>query len=823
MSNNKSLVYVDNVSGDNANPGDILAPVRTLQHAYGIAFNGATIILQGSDTSYGDLDVYKNLTITSSHGSRAKSGTISVYNRQVSILNLDFIGSFAKAIFIDNDVEFGEVVPGLAYGGINIKGNLFRGVSNPVHIKSADYISIHQNIFEDYTQGVVADDCIELVASSNDFVGPQSFVISNADYVDIFHNTFIGSAGVVPPEGENQNLRIIFVKISSTILARKYYDLPSLAYQTNFGYNVSINVVNGASSNYGTDYTVINSGLTVSWAGLDLEDDLRVNDILRIMYSEGSVFSPETSIVVSSNYHVSRVESNNINDAAVGVYFSKDLKIRSNNFYNTYTGMLGLPGVSSSDAVGNFSSDPKYVNKAANDFNLLPDSPDIGAADMARWPTVYNDLLIGFTGPDFLGIKIRPGVAPFNRDIDHCGIHRLIQGTPDDVGSHEFGTTGINPEINTYVKEDGYDLDVYGSITGAYGTLDRAFDDPKDIIVKTNILTPGGYTGVIDQGATGSQYGRYFSNGMNLSTDRMIIGKGNKDSIAYIYTSYEASFGLTGVFVGPTPPEAEKVGETGAIGNPFRDINDAITKIGSETGIIFVYPGFYPNFTGNSRIKVVGLPKITEIPLGKTLYNDIDPSQYGWTGAASAAFSNQSISFNGTENITSLFEMTGDLSIRLDFLVLVDSLEVGIYNATNFVSIKKSGTTLYLRYGTGGNTYTSSTTSTEDSFRVSIILKNNVATVRIKGYPGALTNLTYNVTFVSGYAAPWKMNFTYTDNALPGSTGVVNNFIAEAGSITMAGHPGQLGVTSVSTERRVYAILGEEGITGLYSWYGARI
>ena len=155
--NYKSLVYVDGISGNNNNTGDILSPVSTLQHAYDISLNGATIVLQNNTVSYGSLSVSKNLTFISARGIKASVDSIDVINAQVSVYDIDFV---TDGINVDNS--------GLTYGSLHVKNCNFTNVY-PIVCKGCDYVSLHQNRFDGYAQAIKIDDSLEITASSNVF------------------------------------------------------------------------------------------------------------------------------------------------------------------------------------------------------------------------------------------------------------------------------------------------------------------------------------------------------------------------------------------------------------------------------------------------------------------------------------------------------------------------------------------------------------------------------------------------------------------------------------------------------------------------------
>jgi len=807
MSDNKSLIYVDGVSGDDSNSGSILSPVRTLQRAYDISWNGSVIVLQYSPISYGDLTVSKNLTLLSSSGSRSTIGEIQIYSAQAHLLRLDFASLTGSGVIIDN-LNISKT------GSFQIEDCNFVDIDHPITLKNCHYSSIHRNTFFNYQKAIRINDCHEFTASANVFEdGPQAFEVLNTDYLDIYNNTHIGQYVVPPVNPDNVNARVSYTTLDNFTLSRKYIDLPSYAAFDGINYNVAVNVVYGSSFEYGLDYTVINSGRTVSWDGLGLEQQLHPGDILRIIYSCAEDEPTGELLYVNASKSISRIDSNNISDASIGVHIVSDTKIRYNNFFGTYTGVIGTP----TDNTGNISVDPSYVNPGASDYHLNLNSPDIMAADPDREGQILQELGIGVTGGGFTGIfdVERPGVAPFNRNIDRDGIHRFTKRSIHDIGAYEYPGTGINGESFTFVSENGYDVDFPGSETGPYATLDKAFHDAKDIKIATNFLYPEGYIGSIDQGATGIQYGRYFSENLDLSADQVLVGKENMDSVVYIYPTYP-SCGLTGVYVGPRLPPDQISGDTGTITNPFLEINDAIAKLelGSATGVIFVYPAIYPSFKGSSIAKIVGLPKLTNIALSKTTYSSLE--SLGWTGATDAVFSNNSIYFNNANEIQSLFEIKNSFNVRFDFLVINDVMELKVFNDLNYVLFSKSGNTLTFKYYTGGVSHSINTINTDSSYKASLYVKDNSATIGIKG---ATLTVNDSFNFDSGYTGMWSLDFRYTGST---HTGIIKNFLIESDQIAL-GDTGMLGVTGTNIERKIFGIAGEKGWSGLNYWYGAEI
>ena len=322
-----------------------------------------------------------------------------------------------------------------------------------------------------------------------------------------------------------------------------------------------MNVVNGPSFNYGTDYTVIHGGTTISWTGLLLQQQLQVGDVVRIAYSEEQATAAGDAVsilgVLDNN---SRVDSNNIvgtnvfpplTDIAIGVFFNTPIKIRYNNFYRTdawYQG--GTP----TDSTGNFSDDPLFNDEANNDFRLKAGSPDIDAGDPERWDKIFEEMGIVHSGNEWVTggtVIVRENIAPFDRDIDITGIHRYVDDFSGDVGSYEYANGWIFTGVpgGDHVAEYGYDFNNPGTVSFPYETLDRAFDQgfSDEIFVRVNPVP--GQTGSSYIPFTGkSRRGRYNSKNLQLNPDSLSIGDNTEDDIAFVYPLYP-SFATGEVYV----------------------------------------------------------------------------------------------------------------------------------------------------------------------------------------------------------------------------------------------------------------------------------
>lgn len=813
---NRIVIYVDSNNGSDSNTGVIDSPYQTLSKALQEIKSGGLIVLQGgtySAAAYGDIE--KNVSIQAAYGSEPEiTDQIRFLNSQGLIQGILFN---TGSIRIDNG----------GFGGISIRNCNFNGPDYPINIVSANYVAIHQNRFYNYLEAIRVSSCREMAISANYFysdtaINGRSIYVSDVDWLDVYQNTIYGAYDAGGSTVGDLNLRVIYISMNATIINRKAVSLPSFSSVNEYGYDVALNVVNGPTQEYGKDYTVINSGLTVSWDGLGLQGQLQSTDTLRVMYSEGP--SPVTGDAISA-YNVSnsnsRIDSNSINDASVGVVFTDDVRIR----YNNFNGSTSFYSGTTSDAAGNITGPPDYVDPLSGDFHLNPDSPNIDYADIDRWSTILQEMGVGKISGHYTGISLptgRPGITPFNRNVDYDGLRRLSRPDRDDIGSFEYPSTGINPESLAYIYEDGFDLINPGSITGPFASIDRGFTGLKDLQVEVTplgnlILNPdGSHVGVTgaDAGATGYAYGRYYSKSTDLTALSLFVGKRNRESVAFFYSSFPSNT-PTGAYVGP--PSANVSGSTGTSENPYRSIDEAISESPSAT-TIYVKPGIYPSFDGAAGKKLIGIPESNNLSLNGSQYSLLDSS--GWTGSPELTLSDSYATFGNPVGLTGyaapIFNLFGNVCLKANIFSIADSVELKLYDAyafpnDNFISVIKSGPSLKISHRTGGSTYSVITTTSDDLCKISIKVSGSDVLVSITG---DTTNIDRNVSLVAPYGNPWMFRINYEDNASAGSTGVVSKFSSKAELIS------DVGVTGTSMYRKVFGIIGERGLSGLYSLYG---
>lgn len=812
----KIVIYVDAANGSDSNNGAIDNPYKTLAKALEDINSNGLIILQAGSYSVGSYGtISKNVRIQAAYGAEPEiTDEIRYVNAQGHIQGIKFE---TGSIYVDN----------ANFGGFSIKNCNFNGKDKPIVIDSASYVSLHQNRFFDYTEALRVSFCREMTISSNYFYSSTSangraIFVTDVEWLDIYQNTIYGAydlGGVAA--AEDVNLRIIYISMNPTIIDRKSVSLPSFAYANDYGYDVAVNVVNGPTQEYGKDYTVINSGVTLSWDNLGLQGQLQDNDIIRVMYSEGS--SPVSGDAISA-YNVgnsnSRIDSNNINDADIGIVFTDDLRVRYNNFHGLSSFYSGV----TSDESGNITGAPGYVSPLTGDFHLQPNSPNINYSDLERWSTLLQEMGIGNISGHYTVISLptgRPGIAPFNRSVDYDGLRRLSRSDRNDIGSYEFPSTGINPETMSYIAEDGFDLINPGSITGPFATIDRGFSGTKDLQVQVNplgslILNPDGtHVGItgINQGLTGYSYGRYYSDNTDMRALSLSVGNDNRKNVAFFYSSYPSNTS-NAAYVGP--PISDRSGATGSTNNPYRTIDEAISESPAAT-TIYVKPGLYPAFDAAANKKLIGIPQSSYVSLDGTQYLSFDEA--GWTGSAAAVFETSSLSFNGDGSAYTVFEMQGNIYVRMNWTVISDTMEIKLFNDTNHILINKTGNILKTQHMTDGVSYSASTVSLDNSYRVTLRVDGYLATIAIKG---SSTNIDRQVELVSGYEDPWMLSVTYTDSAVAGSTGYVESFKSRSERFLFPGDTGisSVGLTGTSMSRKVFGIIGERGLSGLYSLYG---
>jgi len=804
----KPILYVDSQNGSDSNSGDLLNPLATLQEAYDQINEGGTIVLQdGDSSSYGDLSITKTVNIQGAYGSTPAIGNLTITDAQGSFQNLIFNSS---GISIVNSNK----------GAIRVSECTFNSVGVGISLTNVNYITVLKNTFSGYNRGILINDAEEVNISSNVFYnnGFKAIEVVTVGRIDLWHNTIhgaavTGSSALTPDE----NIRIIYVTLTASNITNKNVPLPGFAVKNTdldgsgyLGYDIAVNVVEGPSFQYGVDYIGVADGSIVSWSGLDLENDLRVGDILRIMYSEDSdPGGGEAVRVLNVSNPNSTIDSNNIgmttSNIALGVFFNTSLKIRYNNFFgsNTNYNTIATP----TDSEGNFSSDPKYTNVGAGDFTLQSDSPNIDAGDFARWDNIVGEIGVGIVNGSYTGIAgaTRENNTPFGRDIDRALVNRRAAdknrlGTgkdyTGDVGAYEFISDSHAGDY--FVDEQGYDRAYFGGSGDPFGTIDRAFDpalNDNDINVQGNTVPIIGVAG-------GSNFGRFRSKNTQLSARSLRVGNQTKNDIVYITPTYP-TYDTGAVYV---DPDGSDLSGDGSSVKPYRTIGKAL--LDSSQSIV-VAPGFYPQFTGEANKRLIGIPVTKTIPLAWTAYSSAKKTD--WNVSGNVSFSGLYIAFTDVSEIDSWdsinkFSFAGDMEAKASVILDTDSLDFAIYGTTTSdkggVTLKKSVSDLLVQFKltVGGTSYTFSNTIPSFDFGVRV-------RVGVKLGGGSITAYAKSSSFSRSktLALPSIDNWAVNVNTETTGTSKVYNLSVAADSFTSTVIET---CTNSYTKRKIYAIQG---------------
>jgi hypothetical protein len=801
-------VYVDSLYGLDSNTGELLSPVKTLTYALTQVYEGGVIVLQkGNGASYGDCTITKNLTVKSAYGTTPIMGILTLSGMQGLIEGITF-----------NNLVTGIIASNLSVGSIIVRGCRFNNVATAINIDSVNYISIHRNYFYGHQSAIRINSAKEVCVNSNVFSnGQKSIDIVTVERLDLWGNTVYGALDLPSILFPDTNLRVIYKTLSAFDISYKRIQLPGFASQAIGGkYDVALNIVNGPSFNYGTDYTVILSGSMISWDSLQLAQEFSVGDVVRVMYSETGDIAPGNAISVQNiGDENSRIDSNSISSAGVqiatGVYLNTPVKIQTNNFDDVLVWWEGsIP--TGSTGMHNIGMTAMYRDPNNEDFRLQPSSPNIDRGDFDRWNNIYGEIGINKINIDggwyytasYTGI--RDNVSPFDRDIDFDLFHRGatgIQGVTGDIGAFEYNSN--ETAMGNYVAEYGYDKDYPGTETGPYATPDRGYQRSgiNDLHIATNVVpSQEGETGPYTFYTTGSSYSRFRSKDMMLSDSNLVIGTQSKNDVVVIYPSHP-SF-ETGIIY--TSPDGSDSG-TGTIESPYRTINRALQE-GSP--YVIVEPGYYPSFQGVTGINLVGVERFKEVGLSGIFYSNIRDGS--WTGIGIVSYGKGDMILTSPSSIMGSFSFNTDVDIKLFATVKSDSLMVKIHNDDNSVYIKINRSLSVITYGyiTGGNTYEINSVVSDphapdelfSDLKVRFILKGNKFTVSIEGL---YIHGSYANTFVSGSMTGWVLQFI---NFGVGDDTVLN-LNAFSSSIV-----GATGVSSVVTLKKLFAITGATGIQG---------
>lgn len=803
-------IYVDSLYGSDLNIGDLTSPVKTLTYALSIVYEGGEIILQNGDgSSYGDLSVSKNVSIKAAYGTSPIVGTLTLTDVQGLIEGLTF-----------NSLSKGIVASNTYVGSLAIRGCIFNSVVTAIEIFSVNYLSLHRNFFTDYTIAVKILNSTEICASSNIFSnGLRAFQITTVKRLDLWRNTIYGALDLPPVPFPDTDLRIVYYTLTSFDIFYKRLQLPGYADDNGSGeYDVAFNVVNGPSFNYGSDFTVLYFGSMISWEGLRLENELAVNDVVRVMYSEaGDIESGDAIQVLNIGDENSRFDSNSLSGKSVGavdtpisigIFSNTPLKVNDNNFDMVTTPWDGFTPTGET-GIDNIGETAMYRDPNADDFRLLPSSPNIDRGDAERWNNIYEEMGIIKIGDSYTAsyTGIREQVSPFDRDLDFDLFHRGatgIQGLTGDIGAFEYNVN--ETAMGDYVAEYGFDKAYPGTETGPYASPDRGYQraGANDLHIATNFVPyMDGATGPYIIPSDGSSYSRFRSKNIVLNDSDIIVGERTDDDVIIIYPSNPSV--ETGMcYVSPDGSDTG-IGD-GTYLNPYRTIKKALEVAPSA---IIVEPGYYPSFKGVTGVKLIGIERFKDIGLSGVLYSNVRDGS--WTGSPGAyELTRDDVTLSAPADVIGEFVFNPGVDFKVFATVKSTDLTIKVFNNNNnaFIKISRLLSVVTLGYTTGGvsyevNKYIPPLYTLDERFsdiKVQFVLKDDKFTIY---YNNKYISGSYSNMFSSGSFTDWRVQFFNTGTG----DDTIFNISAFSTSLT-----GATGLTSTVTLKKLFAITGATGI-----------
>lgn len=811
-----TTVYVDSKHGSDGFSGALDAPLRTLSYAYSQVREGGLIVLQtGDGTSYGDLSITKNVSVIAAYGSSPAVGALDIDDSQCHLEGLSF-NSVDKAIAVENTYV----------GAVSLRDCRFTDVETAIELKNVNYISIHRCFFKTFVHGIVIDSAEEVVASSNIFTqGYRSIEIATVTRLDLWHNTVYGATEIATGINPDENLRVIYRTLTAFQITNKRLQLPGVAAATpGGGYDIAMNVVNGPSFGYGKDYIGTAFGSMVSWDGYQLENELAVGDMVRVMYSEdqdpGGGDAVRLFDIADGD---SRFDSNSVSGRVlgggsefpigIGVFMNTPVKIRNNNFDLVDD---WWDGVDPTGATGlyNIGETALYRDAAGDDFRLQPDSPNIDRGDFGRWSGIYDEMGILNIGGQYTGsgTATRTNVAPFGRDLDFDMFHRGatgIQGETGDIGAWEF--SHHETALGDYIDEWGYDKAYPGTETGPYATLDRGYRraGASGLYIDTDIL-PYSESGVYTEPSSGTAYGRYRSKDIDLSDSLIHVGGGSGHDAVFVYSSYP-SFETGMVYVSPDGKDTD----SGTSAQPYRTITRAL-----QDGVpyVLVEPGFYPPFQGVTGIGLIGLDRTKDIGYDDELYSDLRDGP--WTGVGTYTIYDDRIKLEGDTDILSRFTFYPDFShkMRITSQGVTGIIRAGVQNSENSAYVVLDPLTHQYIFGYSTRFYGESGLSTYEIYggltgadlgsllsdvKASITLTDSKLRFTIKS--SYLSN-AYQASLGEGYTGAWRALYRTTDME-PGVYYDVDDIYLKSDLFS-----GFTGILGTQVRRKVFAVQGDTGL-----------
>ena len=552
-------VYVDSLNGDDLNSGKIDGPLETISEAISRSYEGSEILVAGG--SYGNISVSnKRLKITALKDSDPSFGSITILNGQAEISGVEITGGLT----LENSVNLS--------GSLTLRGCLLTGTSF-IKCTKVKYISIFRNRIETDTLGVDIKDSLEVGIGSNTFIGTDTPVkIQSVKRLDFFNNSVntaqnIQLDGVAAPTSYHTT----YIEATDDIISASKVTLPVGVID-----QVAVSLPYGPAQGQGIDFVVY--GNTIDWTGTEIEENILVGDILRVIYTA----TPEGS---ETRW---RFDSNNLTNIVNGIQTATgaDVQYRNNNFWQT------PPPVVFSN--GNISADPLYQDPL--DPRLSSGSPDRDAAYESRWLDTFNS------------------VVPYDRYKDMIGAHRkyVQDGLPADIGSYEYlSGTNEHHASGLFFGAQGFDLVYGGNESDPVLKLSRAFEVSENLPIKVVLPDPQQSISSRHNTVVESAIDTDFTSSVSVQNpqenDIPFVEKVDQISIRSWNPSYSPG---SSVYISE---QGDDLSGDGTQANPYRTIDKGLSTSADN---ILVEAGTYPTFTGVPGKRVIPIQKIIEMGSG---------------------------------------------------------------------------------------------------------------------------------------------------------------------------------------------------------------
>ena len=553
------LVFLDPVQGSDTNTGAKGSPMRTLAASVAAVMEGGTVLV----VSPGDV------------------GPLSASGRSLRIKSLPALYPTVPSLSCQ---ESSVILEGLTLpAGASISNSLQSGVAifrdckfpgrAGVDLSRVKYVSMHQNRLDSCSSGIIITEAEEASIGANVISNVLAPVSANkVRLMDFYHNTVHGCGELYFDDfGSGVAFNIAYLTVTPAVLAAKR------VYLNGVPLAVAVNMSTGSAQEEGLDYVV--SGHQVSWAGLGLEDDLEIGDVLRISYEAQGQGSGVTEGRM-------RLDSNSLSSNDAGVHFSSGDYVEV-----THNNLFGTPAIGGTQAM-NIVTDPMYADLAG--FTLDPLSPNKDAANSDRWTDAF----------------LR--TAPYDKDRDFTGAElTFVEGAPlSDMGAREvLGDQTVRTSDDVSVAQDGHDSVGSGDPTKPLLTLSKAYQAANGDTISVHV-----------HGTTGVSHSRaVLGTGTVSLTESALGATGGHSPEVLLRASASSDSPSSAAYVSEEGSDAA----TGTRQDPYRTIAHAL----SLSDAVLVEPGHYTAFLGATGKSVTPIDSLRTMQFGQTVEA---PSSYTW-------------------------------------------------------------------------------------------------------------------------------------------------------------------------------------------------